>query len=233
MSEKKASFKDIVAAFLRKHPSFLQQYPDLLEVLSIPHASGAASSLIERQVKQLRAANQDLNRQMNRLMHVASENEQLMSRLHRLTLELTGIGDLSAFFQHLSHSLKEDFRADIVKVFLFDRELANIAGSRVRWLGKDDDHMQLFQAHIEKGQSVCGRLNRDKLAFLFEDKSQWVQSTALIPVGKSGADGMIAIGSSDPARFYPGMGTLFLDLLSDVISRNLANSQPEQQRRTA
>jgi uncharacterized protein YigA (DUF484 family) len=218
---------------LRKHPDFLQEYPDLLEMLSIPHASGAASSLIERQVKQLRAVNQDLNRQLNRLMHVASENEKLMTRLHQLTLELMGINEPSAFFRHLSHSLKEDFKADIIRIFLFDRDLANNSARGVRWLDPDDEQLQLFQAHLDKGQSLCGRLNENKLSFLFEDKSQWVKSTALVPIGKAGCDGMMAIGSSDPARFYPGMGTLFLDLLADVISGSLSNSQPEEHRKTA
>ena len=44
---------------------------------------------------------------------------------------------------------------------------------------------------------------------------------------------MMAIGSSDPSRFYPGMGTLFLDLLANVISTRLAESEPEVQRRSA
>ena len=44
---------------------------------------------------------------------------------------------------------------------------------------------------------------------------------------------MMAIGSSDPARFYPGMGTLFLDLLANVISASLASEEVEVQRRSA
>jgi uncharacterized protein YigA (DUF484 family) len=55
----------------------------------------------------------------------------------------------------------------------------------------------------------------------------------LIPLGKNGADGMMAIGSSDPARFYPGMGALFLDLLANVISATLASEEVGEQRRTA
>jgi uncharacterized protein YigA (DUF484 family) len=44
---------------------------------------------------------------------------------------------------------------------------------------------------------------------------------------------MMAIGSSDDARFYPGMGTLFLDLLANVISSRLANRDELEQRRSA
>ena len=74
---------------------------------------------------------------------------------------------------------------------------------------------------------MCGRLSESKLDFLFGSKARWVQSTALIPLGEKGAIGMMAIGSSDPARFYPGMGTLFLDLLANVISATLADDQAE------
>jgi uncharacterized protein YigA (DUF484 family) len=76
-------------------------------------------------------------------------------------------------------------------------------------------------------------LSESKLEFLFGSKARWVQSTALIPLGENGAVGMMAIGSSDPSRFYPGMGTLFLDLLANVISATLGIDQTEVQRRSA
>ena len=57
-----------------------------------------------------------------------------------------------------------------------------------------------------------------------------MQSTALVPLGD---DGLMAIGSSDPARFYPGMGTLFLDLLASVVISRLSLTEPQDRRRTA
>ena len=233
MSDDTSSLKDIVAKYLRRHPTFLDDYPDVLEILQLNHAAGVASSLIERQVNQLRKKNHELTRQLNRLVHVASENEQLMSRLHQLTLELMSIGDPTEFFQHLGRSLLEDFKADILRICLFDRNLAGAAGGDVRWLDRKDEDLKQFQIHLESGHTVCGRLSESKLALLFESKARWVRSTALVPLGDKGVDGMMAIGSSDPARFYPGMGTLFLDLLADVISSSLANVKPEAQRLSA
>lgn len=233
MSEQKASLKEVVAAFLRNNPEFLKEYPDVLEVLSLSHRSGAAASLIERQVQQLRTQNQDLTRQLNRLVHVATENEQLMSRLHHLTLELLAIDQLPTFFKHLSQRLKEDFRAEIIKVVLFDGDLASMAGNQVTWASSDDDKAKMFHAQMLQGQTICGRLNDSKLSFLFEAKAQWVKSSAVVPIGQGGEYGLLAIGSSDPARFYPGMGTLFLDLLADVIASSLSRVQPQEQRRTA
>lgn len=233
MSDDKTSLKEVVASYLRKNPDFLDQNPDILETLEINHQSGSAVSLIERQVEQLRASNEDLGRQLKRLVQVASENEQLMSRLHKLTLELLTIGSRKDFFTHLGNSLLNDFNADILQICLFNQEVAIEAGEDVIAIQADDADMEQFQAQLLKNRTVCGRMSESKLEFLFGSKARWVQSTALVPLGDEGADGMMAIGSSDPARFYPGMGTLFLDLLANVISTSLADSEPEVQRRSA
>jgi uncharacterized protein YigA (DUF484 family) len=233
MSDDKTSLKKVVASYLRKHPDFLNNNPDVLEVLELSHQSGPAVSMIERQVEQLRASNEDMSRQLKRLIQVASENEKLMSRLHALTLELMLIGSRKEFFTHLGNSLLNDFNADILQICLFDQETAALAGEDVRGIRAEDPAVEPFLLLLEKDQTVCGRLNESKLNFLFGSKARWVQSTALIPLGEKGADGMMAIGSSDPARFYPGMGTLFLDLLAKVISATLAGKEPEARRRTA
>jgi len=233
MSDEKTSLKKVVASYLRKHPDFLIDHPDVLETIELSHQSGAAVSLIERQINQLRTSNEEMARQLKRLVQVASENEKLMSRLHGLTLELMTIGSKQEFFTHLGNSLLNDFNADILQICLFDQEKAKLAGEDVMGIKADDPAMEPFRALLEKNQTICGRLSESKLGFLFGSKARWVQSTALIPLGEQGADGMMAIGSSDAARFYPGMGTLFLDLLANVISATLANEQPEVQRRSA
>jgi uncharacterized protein YigA (DUF484 family) len=225
--------KKVVASYLRKHPDLLNNNPDVLEVLELSHQSGPAVSMIERQVEQLRASNEDMSKQLKRLIQVASENEKLMSRLHALTLELMLIGSRKEFFTHLGNSLLNDFNADILQICLFDQETAALAGEDVRRIRADDPAVEPFRVLLEKDQTVCGRLNESKLNFLFGSKARWVQSTALIPLGEKGSDGMMAIGSSNPARFYPGMGTLFLDLLANVISATLASEEPEARRRTA
>jgi len=233
MHEKKLTLKDVVAKYLRCNPQFLTEYPDILESLQLSHPSGPASSLIERQVAHLRQKNHELSRQLNRMVQVASENEHLMSRLHQLTLELMSLNDPALFFQQLGRSLLQDFKADVLRICLFNPKHAGLASEEVRWVDHKDEGVQQFRAHLEKEHTVCGRLNESKLTFLFGAKARWVQSTALVPLGENGADGMMAIGSSDPGRFYPGMGTLFLDLLADVISSSLDNASPEEERLSA
>ena len=156
-----------------------------------------------------------------------------MSLLHQLTLELIPIASRDEFFTRLGNSLLNDFNADILQICLHDLEIAAAAGEDVMGLPADDPAMEPFQPLLEKGQTICGRMSESKMDFLFGSKARWVQSTARVPLGDKGKLGMMAIGSSDQARFYPGMGTLFLDLLSDVIAASLAQQPSEEQRRTA
>jgi uncharacterized protein YigA (DUF484 family) len=181
-------------------------------------------------VQYLRSHNESLEQKLNQLMLVAAENEKLMTRLHRLTLELMSMGDLPAFFDRLSEALLSEFKADILNITLFDHKIEAGPKTPMFHTHRDDPELQQFQEHLDKGQSVCGRLNRNKRDHLFGSRAQWVESTALVPMGD---EGMLAIGSSDPARFYPGMGTHFLDMLAEVVSARLALEQPQVQRKSA
>src|SRR5262245_9853300 len=77
-----------VIEFLRANPTFLDQHPQLLSQLTIPHASGDAVSLLERQVAVLREDNSRLKRQFDELIRHARHNEQLTQRIHALVLIL-------------------------------------------------------------------------------------------------------------------------------------------------
>ena len=230
MSDNSRSIEDIVSKYLLQNPDFLEREPTLLKHLELSHASGPAISLIEKQVKYLREQNEDLEHRLNQLIQVASDNEKLMYRLHQLTLDLMTMRDLPTFFDQLSEALKTEFNADILNITLFDQKIEAGPKTPMFYIKHDDPEMQQFQKHLEKGVSVCGRLNQNKLDYLFGSRAQWVQSTALIPMTDVG---LLAIGSSDPARFYPGMGTLFLDLLAEVVTSRLALEEPKKQRKSA
>jgi len=230
MSDNTRSIEETVTRYLRQNPDFLERQPALLKHMELSHASGPAVSLIERQVQYLRHENEALEQQHNQLIQIASDNEKLMSRLHHLTLELMSMGDLPSFFDLLSKALLTEFKADILNITLFNLKIEAGPKTPLVHTRPDDPELKQFQDYLDKGHSVCGRLNHNKRDYLFGSRAQWVQSMVLVPMGK---DGMLAIGSSDPARFYPGMGTLFLDLLAAVVTARLALEVPEKQRKSA
>ena len=155
--------------------------------------------------------------------------QSILTRSEKADVPLDLYQELQKFSDN-PDALLEEFSADILNISLLDCEIK--AGEKTPLFNVDseDPEFKQFLPHLEKGETVCGRLNRNKLDFLFRHRAQWVESSALVPVGDQG---LIAIGSSDPARFYPGMGTLFLDLLAKVVLRKLELSKPARKRRSA
>ena len=77
-----------VAAWLRRHPKFLSQFPDLTLSLVVPREDGPAASLASYQLEVLRDKNRELNRRLAELFANAQENERLTVRTHQLALSL-------------------------------------------------------------------------------------------------------------------------------------------------
>ena len=83
-----------VAGFLRRHPEFLADFPDLAMNLKLPREQGASTSLASYQLEVLRDKTRALTRRLQELIEVAQENEQLMARVHGFTLSLMRAGSL-------------------------------------------------------------------------------------------------------------------------------------------
>ena len=113
---------------------------------------------------------------------------------------------------------------------------------RARTSGRSNlalDGWQIFADHPLLGVGTGGfaavRIERSDRTGTrgFANKKLAAHSAWIKALAENGLFGLMAIGSSDEARFYPGMGTLFLDLLADVISTNLSAAEPREQRRSA
>lgn len=207
-----------VAAWLRRHPKFLSQFPDLTLSLVVPREDGPAASLASYQLEVLRDKNRELNRRLAELFANAQENERLTVRTHQLALSLMRAGSAADTVLAMVASLGEDFQGDAVRIVLFDEQ----PGLQAPWLqviAARDKRMAPFKDCVTSGEPICGRLNPDKMELLFGDDQSQAQSVALIPVPNVG---LIAVGSRDGNRFFPGMGTLFLRLMAESFAAALA-----------
>src|SRR5689334_2094764 len=77
-----------IASYLRRNPEFLHDYPDIALSLLVPRDQGTTTSLASYQLDVLRDKNRELNRRLHELIEIAHENEQLMVRVHSLTVAL-------------------------------------------------------------------------------------------------------------------------------------------------
>lgn len=202
-----------VAVWLRRHPAFLKQFPDLALTLVVPRDDGPTASLATYQLEVLRDKNRELSRRLSELGANAQVNERLAVRTHQLTLALMRQSNVADTLRAMAASLAEDFNGERVRILL----LRPVEGLDVDWLQAmpaDDARLLPFQDCLKDGEPICGRLQADKHALLYGEQAEQVQSTALLPLP---GVGLIAVGSIDPNRFYPGMGTLFLRMMGEAL----------------
>jgi uncharacterized protein len=206
-----------VAAYLRGHPTFLVEHPEILLDLVVPHVTGEAVSLIEHQVAVLREQNQQIQARYRELLAIGRENERLLRRLHRLTLQLIATaGAPEKCLQTLYDSLLGDFRANLTALRIF--ACFNRGKQRSEFVGKDSPEHALFVHVIKARKPICGRLRPDQRSALFGQMDKEVASATLIPLSGNSWTGLLAIGSPDPKRYFPGMGVDLLEQLGEILS---------------
>ncbi|HEY5802270.1 MAG TPA: DUF484 family protein [Lysobacter sp.] len=203
-----------VATWLRRHPRFLQQFPDLAITLVVPREEGSAASLASYQLEVLRDKNRELSRRLQELFGNAQENERLSVRTHQLTLALMRQDSAADTLRAMAASLAEDFNGDLVRLVMFSPVAGIDDADWLQVIAQDDARLQPFRDCLGDGEPLCGRLQPEKHAVLYGMRADEVQSTALLPLP---GVGLVAVGSRDANRFFPGMGTLFLRMMGESL----------------
>jgi uncharacterized protein len=214
-----------VASYLRRHPEFLSDYPDIAMALQVPREQGATTSLASYQLDVLRDKNRELGRRLQELIQTATDNEQLMIRVHSLAIALMREKNLADSMRRVIAALTEDFHTELVRLVLFRAAGDDLPAAD--WLilapnGAND--LPAFAEFLKRGEPLCGRLQPEKLDALFAEKANDVRSAVLVTVGHTG---MLAVGSADANRFHPGMGTVFLKLIAEAIAAAAARFAPD------
>lgn len=213
-----------VATWLRRHPNFLQQFPDLALTLVVPREQGSAASLASYQLEVLRDKNRELAKRLQDLFANAQDNERLSVRTHQLTLALMRQTNAADTMRAMAASLAEDFNGDLVRIVLLEPIAGLDESDWWQQIDVDDARLQPFRDCLADGEPLCGRLQPEKHALLYGMRAEEVQSTALVPLP---GVGLVAVGSRDANRFFPGMGTLFLRMMGETLTTALARFSRE------
>jgi uncharacterized protein len=216
---------DLIHDYLKLHPDFFERHPALLSALKLPHASGGAVSLVERQVSVLRQKDLKLERQLKDLIEVARANDALAAKIHTLALRLLSATDLGSTVAAVEEAVRLGFGADQSVLVVFgdpaDQEPLP-EGRFFRAVAGDDPALKPFSTFLASGNPRCGQARDSQLEYLFRDDAGDIGSVALIPLGRKSAIGFLAIGSADSNRFHPGMSMDFLARAGDLVAAALA-----------
>jgi uncharacterized protein YigA (DUF484 family) len=211
-----------VIEYLQKNPAILMDYPEIFSSLSIPHHTGGATSLVERQLKLLREENQHLRSKIEELVGIARDNEELNQRFHRLALELMDAEQLHDVLAMVQDQVQTFFYTDFV-CFRFLPDI-NETGNTLDGLHLDanSDIIERINPWIEGRKPVCGRHDDDIHRDLFGPDLR-IASSAFIPLYHTRNLGLLCLGSISAERFSSTMGTIFLQHLGELVSNRLKN----------
>ena len=209
-----------VISYLRLDPDFFQRHANLLSELNLPHESGEAVSLIERQVAILRERNMNMRRRTNELIEAAKENELLFEKIRTLTLELLHVNGWHALNEILATYVLADFHADFVCCHL------PAYGINMDHLFSHEGELP-HQRYLSSNRPVCTTLRSDELDFLFPIQHHASEGSAVLaPLLLDDVPGCLAIGSRDPGYFSSDMDTLFVTYIAEVLTRVIQRLTP-------
>jgi len=214
----RAMNEDEIAQFLRAQPQFFDRHPDLLESVMVPHPHGGrAIPLAERQILGLREKVRLLEGKLGELIRYGEDNEAISEKVHRLSLALLGAPDHAASVQALYFHLREDFAVPRVALRLWNKSLPEGAAEGAEVEAALRDHAESMAGPL------CGPAAANPFMGWFDGAQAHVRSLALVPLGQTRVFGMLVLGSEDPRRFYPEMGTLFLRRIGELVAAALAS----------
>ena len=206
-----------VEEFLRDHPEFFLSRDSILSEIELPHESGSAVSLVERQVSVLRARSRDLRNRLNSLLETARENDRLFNRTQDLVLALLEAESLDGIATTLQSSLRDDYQVDINSLILLGS--AEQLGSVNAHVVAASDAKDQIGTLLSSNKATCGALRESEMAFLFPDSPKNIGSAAVAPLQQGATFGLLAIGSYDPDKYRSSMGTMFLTYIANVLNR--------------
>jgi len=214
-----------VQDYLEANPDFFERHSALLATLTVPHGTGDAVSLVERQVAMLRQKELKMQNQLKELIEVARANDTLAAKIHTLSLQLIRTTTLAETISAVETGMRSGFGADqsILVIFADPDDFDDInAGRFFRVSSRESDELKPFDTFLEAAKPRCGQVRDSQRSFLFHDDSDEIGSVALIPLGDSAEIGFLAIGSADADRFHPGMSIDFLARVGDLVTGALA-----------
>ena len=200
-----------VRDYLIAHPEFFNQYPHLLEKLSIPHEQKGSVSLVERQSDQLRKKVRHLTHKLSQLISIAKQNEEIYRVYADLNLRLLQCRYFSDVQDTLEDVMKTQLKLSAVTLKSFGG--ANALPEIQRKL--------FIEKRFKSDSFFFGRLSQHERQLLFAGEP--AESVALMLIGEKGELGILAVGSKDASHFNPEMDTLLITQLQQFLNILLPN----------
>ena len=195
---------DDIANYLQEHPEFFEQHLELLTEINLPHPHGGRTvSLSERQMVAQREKVKSLEKKLRELLEYAKENDALQLKVHQFNCALFGPHDRATLQSLVTHNLQSIFAVPHVALHLWRDEPPT---AEVLAFADEQTHPVCTHHAVADTQSWFG------------DAGAHLRSFAYLPLrANEQTIGLLILASEDKERFYPEMGTLFLQRIAETL----------------
>ena len=200
-----------IAQYLQNNPQFFEEHAELLTEITIPHPYGGRTiSLSERQLLAMREKNKALEKTLHEMVEIAKSNDALQHKVHQFTCSLFGMGKSLDVAETMTRQLRE--------VFAIPHAVLHT------WQAKPPS-AEMLTFTDELLQPVCTHHPIYDSLNWFGENGVHLRSFAYLPL-RDGEQtvGLLILASEDMQRFYPEMGTLFLQRIAEIVSSALRPS---------
>jgi len=206
-----------VARYLKEHPDFLADHGELFTQLTVPHPHGGqAISLAERQLHALRDKIRQLESKLAELIRYGEENDEIGEKVHRLTLALVEAEDYDVLRFALLENVRDNFSVPNVALRIW----ADAQSREGEDFSSVTEELRFFATDLS--HPYCGAPANLEVIDWFGPAACHIRSVALVPLRRDDQVlGLLALGSEEAERFYPGMGTLYLARIGDLVAAAL------------
>lgn len=220
-----------VAAYLRAHPNFLTQNPDILDAL-IPPKQNLGRGVVDFQfhaIDNLRSDKEKLKARFERLITSAQDNLSVQHQVHQAALSLIQARTAEQLLEAITIDLARLFAVDVVRLALE----SDVAGLYDTYYPEQQYSGICF---VPSGISRAALLQRDirlipdtqseppiGFEMIFADCSNLVRSAALLRLDleRSGKTAMLAFGVRHTDYFEPNQADDLLRFLAQIAATRL------------
>lgn len=212
-----------VANFLRQHPDFLIENPELLDVLTPPalHRGERIVDMQQFMLQHHRAEITRLKGQQRSLIALTRANLASQSRVHAAVLALLAANSFEQLIQIITTDLAALIDADVVTIAV---EQTGPARKRLTHPGVQILDPGTVDAVLGVDRDVALHAEMPGDPILFGDGAGLVHSAALLrlSVSRMAPAGLLCIGTRRTGKFHSGQGTELLGFLARALGITIA-----------
>jgi len=220
--------KKMVEDYLRSHPTFLMDNPEILEAL-IPPAQNLGRGVVDFQffaIENMRRGMGKLKDRFNHLVTSARDNMSTQQQVQRAVLSIIRAKNLEQLLEVLTTDLLTLFDVDVVRLAiesdaagLYDTYYSEANYSGICFVPNNTAQAALMG---EQARMIADTHNEPPIGFemIFADCSNLVRSCALVRLDleQAGKPAILAFGVRDSGHFAPHQGGDLLSFLGAVMS---------------